>query len=430
MRSFKANGITLMKRPLLALLLLLPLLASGAQAASLPEGDARELGFSPEGLAALDSELLDRIGNGAFPGAVVLIARHGRIAHLGLLGSRTPDGPPMTADTLFRIYSMTKPVVSVAALALVERGLIDLDQPLSDFIPAFADVRVATGRLDSDGEIETVPAERPITIRDLMRHTSGLTYGFFGQGLVRQAYRNAAAGGAGLSNVQAAAYLATLPLEHPPGTTWEYSRATDVLGAVVEIAHGKPLSQALAELVLQPLRMQDTGFVVDDPADHPRIAEPKPRDGIVGSINLYDPRVPRPSESGGGGLISTVGDYARFAQMLLNGGELDGVRVLKPETVALMTRDHTISEGLKPGKYYIPGPGYGFGLGVAVRISDQAAILPGTPGDYYWGGAGGTYFFVDPQQDMFAVYMMQSPQNRRTLRNVIRKGVYGAMTGR
>ena len=419
-----------MKRLLLGLLLVLPLLASGARAASLPEGDPQALGFTSEGLASLDGTLQQMIADGAFPGAVVLIARQGRIAHLGLHGSRTPDGPPMTADTLFRIYSMTKPIVSVAALALVERGRIDLDQPLSDFIPAYAATRVATGMLDADGEIETVPAERPITIRDLMRHTSGLTYGFFGQGVVRQAYRSAGAAAAGLANVEAAAFLATLPLEHQPGTTWEYSRSTDVLGAVVEIAHGKPLSQAIGELVLQPLGMHDTHFTVDDPADHPRIAEARPGDGIVGGIPLYDPRVARPSESGGGGLISTVHDYARFAQMLLNGGELDGVRILKPETVALMTRDHTISAGLKPGKYYIPGRGYGFGLGVGVRISDEGAALPGTVGDYFWGGAGGTYYFADPQQDMFVVYMMQSPQNRRGIRAIIREGVYGAMQRR
>ena len=413
-----------------SLAVLLPLLAFQAHAAPLPEGDPKALGFDPARLAAIDGSIQAKIEAGAFPGAIMLVARDGKIAHMGLLGSRAPDGAPMSADTLFRIYSMTKPIVSVAALALVEQGRLELGQPLGDLIPAFAKTRVATGARDGNGRPVTEPAARPITILDLMRHTSGLTYGFFGQGVVRDAYRDAAVGSVGLSNVPAAARLASLPLEHQPGTTWEYSRATDVLGAVVEIISGKPLKQALQELVLGPLDMRDTGFIVADEADHPRIAEPHASDSRIGAYGMFDPRITRPSQSGGGGLLSTVSDYARFAQMLLNGGELDGVRILKPETVARMTRDHTISEGMKPGKYYLPGQGYGFGLGVAVRISDQDTSRPGTVGDYFWGGAGGTYYFADPAQDMFALFMIQAPKAGRTMRGVVRAGVYDAMTRR
>ena len=250
-----------MKRLLGCLALLLPLLAVQVQAGSLPDGDAAALGFDPVRLSALDRSVQARIDESAFPGAAILIVRDGQVAHQSLLGRRAPGGGPMTGDTLFRIYSMTKPIVSVAALALVEQGKLDLDQPLSDLIAAFAATRVATGLLNADGEPETEPTLRPITILDLLRHTSGLTYGFFGQGVVRDAYRNAAAGSAGLSNVETAARLADLPLEHQPGTTWEYSRATDVLGAVVEIASGKPLAQALAAMIFQPLGMHDLSLI-------------------------------------------------------------------------------------------------------------------------------------------------------------------------
>lgn len=419
-----------MKRLLSSLALLLPLLAFQVQAGSLPDGDATALGFDPAALSALDRSVQARIDDGAFPGAAILIVRDGRVVHRGLLGRRAPDGAPMTGDTLFRIYSMTKPIVSVAALALVEQGRLRLDQPLSDLIPEFAATRVATGMLNADGEPETEPAARPITILDLMRHTSGLTYGFFGQGIVRDTYRRAAAGSAGLSNAETAARLAELPLEHQPGTTWEYSRATDVLGAVVEMASGMPLGQALAEMIFQPLGMRDTSFSIADAVDYPRIAEPHDSDNRIGPYGMFDPRITGRVPSGGGGLMSTTDDYARFAQMLLNGGDLDGVRILKPETVAMMTSDQTISRGMKPGKYYLPGRGYGFGLGVAVRISDQGAAQPGSIGDYFWGGAGGTYYFADPAQDMFVVFMIQAPKAGRTMRGLVRSQVYGAMTQR
>lgn len=416
-----------MKQLATAVAALLIMISGPSLAGSLPDGKATQLGFHPEQLAVLDTMLQAEIDQGAFPGAVIMIARQGRIAHLRALGRRAPDGPAMTVDSIFRIYSMTKPIVSVAALALVEQGKLDLDQPLSDLIPAYATTRVATGALDADGNIATEMVDRPITIRDLLRHTSGLTYGFFGQGLVRQAYRDAAASNTPMpSNLAAATGLASLPLEHQPGTTWEYSRATDVLGAVVEIVAGKPLSDALNELIFTPLGMVETGFTVADPSDHARIAEPNANDRI-GRIPLFDPRQERALESGGGGLVSTVHDYARFAQMLLNGGELGGVRVLKPETVAMMTRDHTISQGIRPGKYYLPGRGYGFGLGVAVRISDEQAALPGSIGDYFWGGAAGTAYIADPAQDMFAILMIQSPKSRRGMHATVRSGVYDAL---
>ncbi len=345
-----------MKHLVFGLFLFAFLQAEPASASSLQAGDAARLGFDPAGLSALDARLQAEIDRGGFPGAVLLIAREGRIAHLSTLGRRTPDGAPMGADSLFRIYSMTKPIVSVAALALVEQGKLDLDQPLGDLIPAYATTRVATGALDANGAPETVAADRPITIRDLMRHTSGLTYGFFGQGVVREAYRKAAADSAGLSNVAAASHLASLPLEHQPGTTWEYSRATDVLGAVIEIAAGAPLADVLDALVFTPLGMDDTVFTVSDPAEHPRIAEPYPDDRI-GRHPLFDPREERAQKSGGGGLMSTVHDYARFTQMLLNGGELDGVRVLQADTDATMTRHHTPPDRLKHVQLYVPALG-------------------------------------------------------------------------
>jgi CubicO group peptidase (beta-lactamase class C family) len=394
----------------------------------LPRGDAADLGFDPEALGALDAALQARIDAGAFPGAIVMVARDGEVAHLTTLGTLTDGGEAMTEDAIFRIYSMTKPIVSVVAMQLVEEGRLHLGAPVAAYLgEGWAEMTVATGKAD-DGTLITEPARRAPTVQDLLRHTAGLTYGFFGAGPAREALLNSPIDYATMDNMEIAAEMAKLPLEHQPGTAWEYSRATDILGAVIEAVEGAPLGEVLEARIFGPLGMDDTGFWVEGEGDHARIAEAKADDRRIGPFDMYDPRE-RPSfESGGGGLVSTVHDYSRFAQMLLNGGELDGVRILSPATVEYMTADHLGAIG--PGKYYLPGPGYGFGLGFGVRLADGVAPTVGNTGEYYWGGAAGTYVVWDPEEEMFVLYMMQSPKSRVGVRHVLRNMVYGAMVER
>ncbi|MFV0475029.1 MAG: serine hydrolase domain-containing protein [Pikeienuella sp.] len=386
-----------------------------------PLGDPSVLGFSTARLAALDAAIGARIEDGAFPGAVVLIGRNGEIAHLSALGAQTQGGGPMPQDAIFRIYSMTKPITSVAAMMLVEEGKLDLSAPVFAYIPAFREMTV----MNEDGAVE--PARRAMTVQDLMRHTAGLTYGFFGAGLARETLFAEHVETGGFDNQEVAAILARLPLEHHPGEVWEYGRATDLLGALIEVVEGRPLGEVLEARIFAPLGMKDTGFWIEDETARARLAEARADDMRLGRFDMYDPKVRRVFESGGGGLVSTARDYARFAQMLLNGGELDGARILSPATVAYMTSDH-LGDGIRPGKYYLPGAGYGFGLGFSVRLSTGVSPAMGEAGEYGWGGAAGTYYWADPANDMFVVYMMQSPSARLSMRALLRSMVYGAMT--
>jgi CubicO group peptidase (beta-lactamase class C family) len=395
---------------------------SAAWAENLPRGDAKELGLDPERLARMDATFGALVDKGMTPGAVIMVIRDGKIGHLSTMGKRTPDGEPMTEDTIFRIYSMTKPITTVAAMMLVEEGKLLLNAPVATYLPAFKDLTVATGEKDADGNAATRPAKGTMTVLDLMRHTSGLTYGFFGAGPAREAYNAAEVGSQENTGIEQANLLASLPLEHDPGTKWEYSRATDVLGAVVETVSGQSLEEFMTARIFEPLGMTDTAFYVDDEADFPRIAEPFPDQAQIGDRGVFDPRVRKPNQSGGGGLMSTIHDYAKFAQMMLNGGELNGTRLLSPKTVQLMTSDHM--GGIEPGKYYLPGPGYGFGLGYAVRLEDGNAPSFGTAGEFNWGGAAGTAYYTDPQEDMIALLMIQSPANRGPLRLIFRNLVY------
>ncbi|WP_136635072.1 serine hydrolase domain-containing protein [Pseudooceanicola onchidii] len=395
--------------------------AAPSFADQLPMGDAEALGLNPARIARLDGTLKAMVDKGMMPGAVVMLIRDGQIAHLSAMGNRTPDGPEMTEDSIFRIYSMTKPIVSAAAMMLVEEGRLVLNAPVATYIPEFAKLTVATGEVDADGKPETRPATRPMTVQDLLRHTSGLTYGFFGTGPAREAYNEAGVGNADLTGLEQAKLIATLPLEHEPGTTWEYSRSTDVLGGVIEAVTGQSLGDVLKARIFDPLGMEDTDFYVDDAAKHDRIAEAFTDHAKIGPFDMFDPRTRKPSQSGGGGLVSTAHDYALFAQMMLNGGELNGTRLLAPKTVQLMTANHL--EGIAPGKYYLPGPGYGFGLGYGVRV-DAGAPSFGSVGEYYWGGAAGTYYVTDPQEDFIALLMIQSPTNRVPVRLTFKNLIY------
>ena len=393
----------------------------------LPVADPAEVGLSAAGFARLSAVLAREIEAKRLPGAVTLVARRGRIAHLASHGARDPKrGTAMTADSIFRIYSMTKPVVSVAATMLMEEGRLLLSDPISKYLPAFKNPKVAvetrdeaTGRVG----VELVPAEREITVQDLLRHTAGFTYEFRGDSAVQKMYREAKIFRRDQTNADHAATLAKLPLSFHPGTRWEYSRATDVLGRLLEVVEGTSLAELLAQRILDPLGMTDTGFHAPA-AKHDRLAEAFEKDPDTGAeVSLLDVRQPPMFQSGGGGLVSTAMDYARFLQMLLNGGTLGGTRLLSRKTLEFMTADHV---GPVPGVDTLAGPGYGFGLGFAVRLADGIAATPGSAGQYFWGGIAGTAFWVDPREELVAVLMMQGPGQREYYRSLFRALVYGS----
>jgi CubicO group peptidase (beta-lactamase class C family) len=427
MKFFKRS----LRTAVLGLGLAIPLLAA---AQSLPTARPEQVGLSTERLQMLTDVLKADVAGGKIPGAVLLVARQGKVAWFEPVGKLDPAATPavpMQRDGIFRIYSMSKPITSVAAMMLVEDGRLKLDDPITTYLPEYASMTVGVEKPGADGKpvLETVPARRPITVQDLMRHTSGLTYGFFGPGLVKQAYNAAGLGDNDPTLAEFSQRLAKLPLAYQPGTTWDYSQSTDILGRVIEVVSGQSLYQFEKTRLLDPLGMKDTTYYVPEPARQPRIAEPLPSDRSFGvGADLNDPRIVRKYESGGGGLVSTASDYARFLQMLLNGGSLDGKRYLGPRTIALMTADHSnAGAGIVPGPLYLPGPGYGFGLGFAVRRNDGEAPYPSAGGEYNWGGAGGTYMWVDPKNEMFVVLMLQSPKYRTHYRSLTRDMIYAAV---
>ncbi|MDF3074091.1 MAG: beta-lactamase family protein [Alphaproteobacteria bacterium] len=403
-------------------------LALGGSGIALAQSAAEQAGFAPDRLAKITETLKADIAKGTLPGAVVLIQRKGKAAYFESVGMIDPQTKAaMPKDGIFRIYSMTKPLTSVAAMMLVEEGKMQLSDPVAKYLPVMKELQVGAEKPGADGKpmLETAPAKRTMTVQDLLRHTSGLTYGFFGNSLVKKSYASLFEGE--FDNTEHVARLAKLPLHYEPGTIWDYSHSTDVLGAVVEKVSGKPLDVFFKERITGPLGMKDTAFFVANANDHSRVVEPFANDrSLGGGIEFFDPRQPTKWFSGGGGLMGTAADYARFLQMMLNGGSLDGKRYLSPQTVRYMTTDH-MGSVIKPGPLYLPGAGYGFGLGFAVRLSDGVVPYAGSEGDYYWGGAGGTYFWVDPKQDMFVVFMMQSPKQRVYYRSLIRDMVYAAL---
>jgi CubicO group peptidase (beta-lactamase class C family) len=405
-------------------------MSAAAGAEPLQTAAPESVGLSSERLGRITEFLRSDIAKGTIPGAVLLVSRHGKIAYFEAVGRLDPQADSkMGKDAIFRIYSMTKPIVTVAAMMLVEQGTLALGDPVPKYLPEFKDVKVGEEKRDADGKVtlDLVAPKRPMTIQDLMRHTSGLTYGFFGEGAVKKAYLEADLNAGDPTTAEFVGRLAKLPLVYQPGTTWEYSQSTDVLGRVIEVAAGKPLYQALKEMLLDPLGMVDTSFYATDPSKQKRLAEPFANDRTIGAGALVnDPRNVRKYESGGGGLVATAEDYARFLQMLLNGGALDGRRYLSPTTIAYMTSDH-MGEVIRRGPYDLMGPGYKFGLGFAVRTDPGMAPTAGSAGDYYWGGAGGTYFWIDPKEKLFVVFMMQSPSKRVPYRPLIRNMVYAAI---
>lgn len=383
-------------------------------------------GFCPLRLQRLQDVLQAEVERQRLPGAVACIARHGQTALFESLGQLNPaTATPMSRDAIFRIYSMTKPIVSVAAMMLAEQGRLLLSDPVSRYLPEFAAQQVCHR---VEGHVKLQPVRRGATVQDLLRHTAGLTYEFLGSAPVQRQYAQERIGSRERSNAELSTKLASLPLMFEPGTTWEYSRATDVLGRILEVISGEPLGQFLQRQLFEPLGMHETWFNVP-PAQRHRVAEPFARDPDGGmQMRVYNVDDSSNLESGGGGLLCTTADYARFLQFMLNRGELDGQRLLGAHTVAYMTADHLGQIPVNAGASRDLLPmGYGFGLGFAVRQSLGVAPAPGSVGTYYWGGLGGTTFFVDPAQDLFAILMLQAPNQREHYRMLFANLVYAAL---
>jgi CubicO group peptidase (beta-lactamase class C family) len=389
----------------------------------------------------LSAVLRTHVDNAEIPGAVALIMRGGVLAYVDAFGyANRGTGRRMQTDCIFRIASMTKPITVVAALILMERGKLLLTDPVSRYLPSLRDVKVGVESLDPETgqrKLSLQPCRQPMTLQDLMRHTAGFTYGQFGDSLVQRTYRSAHLLDNRQTNAELIEKLAQLPLAHQPGTTFEYGMSTDVLGAVVEVVAGTTLDRFFATEITGPLGMTDTAFAMDPTASE-RLAEPQ-REAVPGrapAVVPYDPAHPTQWYSGGGGLLSTAADYARFVQLLLNGGELAGVRLLSRKTVELMLSNHLpspLSYGIHTAALSIAAPlpqyGQGYGLGVGVRMHAGLAGVPGSIGDFYWGGALGPYFWADPLEKLLVVFMLQelNVQIRTRYRALLRAMTYQAM---
>lgn len=416
-------------------------LALGACATTMPGGGERaqrpeDVGLSSERLQRLTARMQDGIARGEYPGAVLMIGRHGKVAYTQTFGLLNPEtGTPMREDAIFRIASMTKPFASLAVMMLSEEGKLSIVDRVDKYLPELKDMKVAVIKPGADGKpaMALEAQKRPMTVQDLLRHTSGLPSGSAGANPVKQMYFDARIGNRNDTSVAYLAKLAKMPLLFQPGTTWEYGASVDVLGIIVERVSGMPLDQFIAERITGPLKLADTGFAA--PAAHanrgarPQREGPKnvvPNTALVTDVHTF--------KSGGGGMISTAADYARFCQFLLNRGELDGVRLVSPKTIELMTSNHLppgTPIGPDMGRFEALAPsadmGQGFGLGFAVRTDAGRNPLPGSVGDYYWGGAQGTYFWIDPEEELYVVFMMQSPAARLSYRFLLRQMVYQAM---
>jgi CubicO group peptidase (beta-lactamase class C family) len=399
-----------------------------------------QLGFSPDRLKRITDAYQGYVDRGELPGAVMVIARNGKIAYAEAIGFQDREKKTaMKKDAIFRLASMTKPIVSVAAMMLVEEGKLDLLAPVSKYLPELKDVKVGFEEIDPTSGRPNLRLEtphRPMTVQDLMRHTAGFVYGQFGERLVHQAYRDAKVSDRDQSLAEMVTKLSKLPLAHHPGEVWEYSVSVDVLGRVIEVVSGMELDRFVAEFITKPLGMAATDFYVHE-QDHGRLAEAQP--GADGKpATLPDVRQKPRLLSGGGGMVASASDYLRFCEMLLNGGEAGDLRILSPHTVRLMTND-----ALPPNISYtersvrqngditpMPQMGQGFGLGFAVRTAPGHNPLPGSVGTFYWTGAWGTTFWIDPQEKLIAVQMIQvplaeGPAYRRAFRNL----TYQALTG-
>jgi CubicO group peptidase (beta-lactamase class C family) len=397
--------------------------AAAPQSPSLPQAKPDSLGLSTLRLQRASDAFRREVDKGTMPGMTFMVARRGQIGWFDAIGRQSPaDSAPMAQDTIFRIFSMTKPIVSVGIMMLLEEGHFLLSDPVAKFIPEFDNQKVG---VEIDGKLDLVPLARAMTIQDLLRHTSGITYDHTGNGLVQQLYQQSRLRSRKITNAEHAALVASLPLMCQPGTEWNYSRSTDILGRIIEVVSGKSLGAFLTERILAPLQMAETAFHTGA-ENAGRLAEPFPADPWNGEkVQLFNMLEKPVMESGGGGLVSTTMDYARFCQMLLNGGALDGNRIIGRKTLELMASDH-LGAGVKVDSPLMP-PGHGFGLGFAVRTQAGIAPFPGSVGQFFWSGMAGTFFWIDPKEDLFAVLMMQGPGQRQHIRSLVRDLVYAAV---
>ena len=411
--------------PRIALLAAIQLATARAETAAFGPPPGADLKL--EKLDAIESFVNGEVAAGRIPGAIVLIQQHGKRVYFKCFGKRDVDaGTPMTEDAIFPIHSVTKTITSVAAMMLVDRGTIALDDPVSKYIPSFAGMKVGVERKDESGKtvLDPVALRRPITIEDLMLHTSGITYGFYGVGLVKAAY-----GGIYLGDFDNAGFverIAKVPLAEQPRTLWDYGHSMDVLGRVIEVASGQSLYQFEKQNLFDPLGMTTTKFFLTDPVERARYAQPLAKDRHVERNSLNVTRW----ESGGGGMVSTVADFARYGAMLLNGGTLDGRTYLSPATFKAMTTDHIgPGAGVARNFYYYPGDGFGYGYGFGIRTDPGNASppAPGSLGEIKWDGATGVYLVVDRAEDMFFVVMQDSPSGRMHVITTIKKIIYDAL---
>ena len=411
--------------PRIALLAAIQLATAPAEAAAFGPPPGAELKL--EKLDAIESFVDGEVAAGRIPGAIVLIQQHGKRVYFKCFGKRDVDaGTPMTEDAIFPIHSVTKTITSVAAMMLVDRGTIALDDPVSKYIPSFAGMKIGVERKDESGKtvLDPVALRRPITVEDLLLHTSGITYGFYGVGLVKAAYDGIYLGD--FDNAGFVKRIAKVPLAEQPRTLWDYGHSMDVLGRVIEVASGQSLYQFEKRNLLDPLGMTTTKFFLTDPGERARYAQPLAKDRHVERNSLNVTRW----ESGGGGMVSTVADFERYGAMLLKGGTLDGRTYLSPATFKAMTTDHIgPGAGVARNYYYYPGDGFGYGYGFGIRTDPGNASppAPGSLGEIKWDGATGVYLVVDRAEDMFFVVMQDSPSGRMHVNTTIKKIVYDAL---
>jgi len=429
---------------IMAATILFMLLVTMASAQGLPNAKTpEEVGLSTERLKRISAGFQEDVDKGMIPGAVIMIVRKGKVAYFEAIGYKDREKSiPMKRDSIFRIASMSKPFTSLAIMMLAEEGKIQLFKPASTYLPEFKDLKVGVEKTDpttGQKELTLVPPEREMTVQDLLRHTSGITYGIFGKSLVKDLYNKTKEGNPfdfNQTNAEMVTKFSKLPLASQPGTTWEYSQSTDVLGRIVEVVSGLELDAFIAKRIAKPLKLSDTGFWAEREKRAMHVAEPQVDPATGKRPSMIPDATKRPRWiSAGGGMLSTASDYARFCQMLLNKGTLDGVRMVAPKTVEMMSSNH-----LPPGTKFasgswaqfiamLPSPemGQGFGLGFCVRTEPGINPCPGSVGDYYWAGSSGTYFWIDPKEQLIAVLMMNAPAPRVHYRAVIRDYVYQAV---
>jgi CubicO group peptidase (beta-lactamase class C family) len=389
--------------------------------------------FNVEKLAKVGEFFNNEVATGKIPGAIVLIRQHGKPVYHQSFGVQDVESKaPITDRTIFRLFSMTKAITSVAAMTLLDEGKLKLDEPVSKYIPSFTNVKVGIEKKADDGTktLELVPPNRPPTVLDLMRHTSGITYGFYGDSLVRKAYAAANLYAGDFDLAEFAERIAKLPLHNQPGSLWQYGHSTDVLARIMEIVSGKSLLEIEKEKLLDPLGMNDTRFFVTDPEKQKLLAQPMPNDSDFRVGRENRPEIAKKWESASGGMVSTMSDFSRFAQMLLDGGKFEGKTYLSPKAFEMMTTDHVgPGSGVERDYFYFPGDGFGFGLGLAVRTDPGNAKPPppGSLGELKWDGASGCYFVIDRKQDMFFVLLEQTPTQRQRIQRTLKQLIYEAM---